>query len=157
MGFVLSSPTVKADRPLPARYTCDGSGVSPPLAWSGLPSGTVSLALLVEDLDVGASGACRAHWLVYNIPATIHALAEDAARRGLPARALTGTNDWGRTGYGGPCPLAGQHRYVHRLLAVDALLPDLKAPRRAALEAALAGHVVEEARLVATYSRPPTA
>ena len=152
--LMLSSPTVKAERPLPERYTCDGAGVSPPLAWSGLPPGTLSLVLLVEDLDEGvAAGGPRTHWIVYNIPATTHALAEDAARRGLPARALPGTNDWGTVGYGGPCPLSGRHRYVHRLLALDSVLPDLHAPRREVLEAAMAGHVLEDASLVATYAR----
>jgi Raf kinase inhibitor-like YbhB/YbcL family protein len=156
----LSSPALKPDQPIPERYTCDGDDVSPPLAWSGLPAGTQSLALLIEDPDAPDPAAPQTrwvHWIVYNIPATAHALAEDAARRGLPAGALTGTNDWGRTGYGGPCPPIGRHRYIHRLYALNRVLPDLSAPRRAALDAAMRNHVLAEATLTGTYARKPKA
>jgi len=153
----LRSPVVTPNGPIPGKYTCDGEDVSPPLAWSGLPAGTQSLALLIEDPHAPNPAAPKArwvHWIVYNIPATVHALAADAARRGLPLGALTGTNDWGRTGYGGPCPPTGRHHYIHRLYALDRVLPDLGAPRLTALEAAMKGRVLAEATLTGTYSRP---
>ncbi|HXQ64307.1 MAG TPA: YbhB/YbcL family Raf kinase inhibitor-like protein [Steroidobacteraceae bacterium] len=152
----LTSPAVKPNQPIPGRYTCDGEDVSPPLAWLGLPAGTQSLALMIEDADAADPAAPQtrwAYWIVYNIPATVHALAEDAARRGLPVGALTGTNDWGRTGYGGPCPPTGRHRYIHRLYALNRVLPDLRAPRRAGLEAAMRAHILGEATLTGTYIR----
>ena len=156
MTLVLTSKAFAADSEIPARYTCDGEDVSPPLAWIGLPPGTASLALIIEDPDAPDPAAPRTtwvHWIVYNIPPTSRAFGDDAARRGLPLGALTGRNDWGRTGYGGPCPPVGRHRYVHRLIALDTLLPDLKGPNRAVLEKALDGHVLEEARLIGRYAR----
>jgi Raf kinase inhibitor-like YbhB/YbcL family protein len=160
MTLAITSPAFSADGAIPKRYTCDGEDLSPPLAFTGLPAGTASLVLIIEDPDAPDPDAPRTiwvHWIVYNIPPTTRALAEDAARRGLPPGALAGRNDWDRTGYGGPCPPVGRHRYVHRLLALDVVLPDLKGPKRAALEQACAGHVLEAATLVARYARAPNA
>ena len=156
MTLAITSPAFAADGDIPARYTCDGEDCSPPLAFAGLPAGTASLALIIEDPDAPDPAAPRmtwVHWIVYDIPPTTRALAENAARRGLPPGARTGRNDWQRSGYGGPCPPVGRHRYVHRLLALDTVLPDLKGPTKAELERALAGHVLEEARLVGRYAR----
>jgi Raf kinase inhibitor-like YbhB/YbcL family protein len=156
MPLTLTSPAYAEDADIPARYTSDGEDLSPPLAFAGLPTGTASLALIIEDPDAPDPAAPQrtwVHWIVYNIPATTRALAENAARRGLPPGAHTGRNDWGRRGYGGPSPPIGRHRYVHRLLALDTLLEDLDGPDRAALERAIAGHVLEEARLTARYAR----
>jgi Raf kinase inhibitor-like YbhB/YbcL family protein len=156
MTLAITSPAFAAEGDIPARYTCDGDDLSPPLAFAGLPPGTASLALIIEDPDAPDPDAPRmtwVHWIVYDIPPTTRALAENAARRGLPPGALTGRNDWDRTGYGGPCPPIGRHRYIHRLLALETLLGDLKGPTKAELERALAGHVLEEARLVGRYAR----
>jgi len=156
MTLAITSPAFAADAAIPARYTGDGEDLSPPLAFAGLPAGTASLALIIEDPDAPDPAAPQmtwVHWIVYNIPATARAFAENAARRGLPPGARTGRNDWGRTAYGGPCPPTGCHRYVHRLLALDTVLPDLNGPTRAQLEAALTGHVLEEARLIGRYAR----
>ena len=156
MTLVLTSKVFAADGAIPARYTCDGEDLSPPLAWSGLPPGTASLALIIQDPDApdpAAPRTTRVHCVVYNNPPTTRAFGEDAARRGLPLGALCGRNDWGRTGYGGPCPPVGRHRYVHRLIALNVVLPDLKGPSKAALEQAFAGHVLEEAQLVGRYAR----
>jgi Raf kinase inhibitor-like YbhB/YbcL family protein len=156
MTLAITSPAFAAEGDIPARYTCDGEDLSPPLAFAGLPPGTASLALIIEDPDAPDPDAPRmtwVHWIVYDIPPTTRALAENAARRGLPPGALTGRNDWDRTGYGGPCPPIGRHRYIHRLLALETLLGDLKGPTKAELERALAGHVLEEARLVGRYAR----
>ena len=158
MTLAITSQAFGAGGDIPARYTCDGEDCSPPLSWTGLPAGTASLALIIEDPDAPDPAAPRTiwvHWVVYNIPPTTRAFGENAARRGLPPGALTGRNDWGRTGYGGPCPPTGRHRYVHRLLALDALLPDLKGPTKAALEKAIDGHVLAQAELVGHYARGP--
>jgi len=141
---------------IPPRYTCDGADVSPPLAWSGVPQGARSLALIVDDPDApdpAAPTMTWVHWLLYNIPAQAAGLGE--AARSLPAGTLEGLNDWKRTGYGGPCPPVGRHRYFFKLYALDTLLPDLRRPRKAALEKAMQGHVIATAELVGTYQKRP--
>jgi len=142
------------DGAIPQKFTCDGNDASPPLAWSGVPPGAKSLVLIVDDPDAPDPAAPRMtwmHWLLYNLPPGCNGLAEEA--RALPAGTLEGLNDWGRTGYGGPCPPIGRHRYFHRLYALDATLPDLHRPARAKLEAAMRGHVIAEAALVGTYQK----
>jgi hypothetical protein len=139
---------------IPSRYTCDGADLSPPLAWSGVPQGAKSLALIVEDPDAPDPAAPKmtwVHWVLYNIPARVAGLEE--AARSLPAGTLEGLNDWKRTGYGGPCPPVGRHRYFHKLYALDAMLPDLRQPSKAALEKAIQGHVIATAELVGTYQK----
>ena len=141
---------------IPSRYTCDGADLSPPLAWSGVPPGARSLALIADDPDAPDPAAPRmtwVHWVLYNIPAQAAGLGE--AARSLPAGTLGGLNDWKRTGYGGPCPPVGRHRYFFKLYALDTLLPDLRRPRKAALEKAMRGHVVATAELVGTYQKRP--
>jgi hypothetical protein len=143
---------------IPVRHTCDGANSSPPLAWSGVPAGARSLALIVDDPDAPDPKAPKrvwVHWLLYNIPPTLAALPEGGARSPLPAGAGEGLNDSGAPGYEGPCPPIGRHRYFHRLFALDAVLPDL-GPRatRHNLEAAMQGHVLDRAELMGTYQRP---
>ena len=139
---------------IPARHTCEGGDVSPPLAWSGAPAGTKSLALIVDDPDAPDPAAPQrtwVHWIVYALPAGSSGLPEGAGR--APPGAHDGRNDWGRSGYGGPCPPVGRHRYFHKLYALDAMLPDLGQPTKAALEKAMKGHVLAEAQLVGTYQK----
>jgi len=139
---------------IPARYTCDGKDLSPPLAWSGVPGGARSLALVIEDPDAPDPAAPKTtwvHWVLYDLPPDCGGLPE--AVRALPPGTLEGLNDWTRTGYGGPCPPVGRHRYFHRLYALDARLPDLHRPTRARLAAAMRGHLVAEAALVGTYAK----
>jgi Raf kinase inhibitor-like YbhB/YbcL family protein len=139
---------------IPAKYTCEGQDVSPPLSWSGVPANAKSLALVVEDPDAPDPEAPEmtwVHWVLYNLPRDCGGLPE--AVRALPAGTLEGLNDWKRTGYGGPCPPAGRHRYVHRLYALDAALPDLRRPPRARLAAAMHGHVIAQATLMGTYRK----
>ena len=138
---------------IPSKYTVDGENVSPPLSWSGVPDGTKSLALVVEDPD--APGNVWVHWIVYDIPPGAGGLAEGAGngKAPLPAGAKEGRNDWGRTGYGGPSPPSGRHRYFFVLYALDTVLPDLGAPTKAALERAMKGHVLAKTELVGTYQR----
>ena len=141
---------------IPRRYTCEGEDVSPPLAWSGAPAGTKTFALVVDDPDAPDPKAPRmtwVHWVLYDIPATATALAEGAKRAALPAGAREGKNDWRRTGYGGPCPPIGRHRYFHKLYALDAALGDLDTPAKAELERAMQGHVLAKAELIGTYQK----
>lgn len=150
----LSSTAFAHNGAIPPKYTCDGRDLSPPLAWSGVPPEAKSLALVVEDPDApdpAAPSMTWVHWVLYNIPPECDGLPE--AVRTLPAHALQGLNDWKRTGYGGPCPPVGRHRYFHRLYALDALLPDLRRPTRGKLQAAMKGHVIAEAALLGTYQK----
>ncbi|MCS6786647.1 MAG: YbhB/YbcL family Raf kinase inhibitor-like protein [Thiobacillaceae bacterium] len=139
---------------IPRLYTCDGRDISPPLDFAGVPAGAQSLALIVHDPDVPSPEAPRriwVHWVLYNLPPDCSGLAEAVAQ--LPAGTLEGRNDWGRTGYGGPCPPKGRHRYIHTLYALDCRLPDLGQPTKAQLEQAMQGHVLARAELVGTYQR----
>jgi Raf kinase inhibitor-like YbhB/YbcL family protein len=141
---------------IPQRYTCDGEDISPPLAWSDLPEGTKSLVLIVDDPDAPDPAAPKmtwVHWVLYNIPPDASGLQEAIAPSHLPPGTLEGINDWKRTGYGGPCPPIGRHRYFHKLYALDAVLPDLGKPTKAALEKAMEGHVISAVELIGTYER----
>jgi Raf kinase inhibitor-like YbhB/YbcL family protein len=139
---------------IPARYSCEGKDVSPPLAWTGQPPGTQSLVLIVDDPDAPDPAAPRmtwVHWVLYNLPPGSGGLPEDV--KTLPAGTREGRNDWQRTGYGGPCPPIGRHRYFHKLYALDMVLPDLKQPTKAQLEQVMQGHVLGRAELVGTYQK----
>jgi Raf kinase inhibitor-like YbhB/YbcL family protein len=156
MVLSISSAAFANDHPIPERFTCDGANVSPPLEWSGVPPQAKSLALIVEDPDAPDPQAPKTtwiHWILYNIPPNAPGLPEDLARHGVPAGALDGLNDWMKTGYGGPCPPVGRHRYFHRLYALSVLLPDLRRPRKAALVQAMQGNVLADAALVGRYAR----
>jgi hypothetical protein len=152
----LTSTAFGENQSIPKLYTCEGKDVSPPLAWSGVPANAKSLALIVDDPDAPDPAAPRmtwVHWVLYNIPASATGLAEGIAPGALPKGTLEGVNDWQRTGYGGPCPPIGRHRYFHKLYALDTALPDLKKPTKGALEQAMKGHIVTQAQLIATYEK----
>jgi Raf kinase inhibitor-like YbhB/YbcL family protein len=120
------------------------------------PAGPKSFALIVDDPDAPDPAAPKqvyVHWVLYNIPATTKDLAEGVNAARLPPGTRQGKNDWGRVGYGGPCPPIGRHRYFHKLYALDVVLPDLGDVTKAALERAMAGHVVGQAELVGTYQK----
>lgn len=156
LAFELKSAAFTASGEIPKTYTCDGRDVSPPLSWSGAPAGTKSFALVVDDPDAPDPAAPKmtwVHWVLYNIPAGTSGLAEAVKAKDLPPGTLAGTNDWKRTGYGGPCPPRGRHRYFHKLYALDLVLPDLHAPTRSALETAMEGHILAKAELIGTYQR----
>jgi Raf kinase inhibitor-like YbhB/YbcL family protein len=142
---------------IPLRFTCDGSDLSPPLQWRDVPAGTRSLALILEDPDAPDPKHPRqpfSHWVLYNIPPNTGSLEEAMANVDLLSTgAKLGVNDLHRPGYGGPCPSIGRHRYVHRLFALDTVLPDLAYPTRGALLDAMEGHVLAVAELVGTYQR----
>jgi Raf kinase inhibitor-like YbhB/YbcL family protein len=154
MSLTLSSSAFAHNDAIPRRYTCDGEDISPPLAWAGLPKGAQSLVLIVDDPDAPDPKAPKmrwVHWVLYNIPPDTTGLPEGVKQ--LPKGAREGLNDWKRTGYGGPCPPIGRHRYFHRLYALDRVLPDLGKPTRAQVEKAMQGHILEQAELVGTYQR----
>lgn len=141
---------------IPKRYTCEGEDLSPPLAWSGLPAGVSSLALVVDDPDAPDPAAPKmtwVHWVLYNLPPQTTHLDAGVAPSALPAGTMQGRNDWKRTGYGGPCPPVGRHRYFHKLYALDTLLPDMKQPTKDQLLKAIEGHVLAHAELVGTYQK----
>ncbi|MCC6526904.1 MAG: YbhB/YbcL family Raf kinase inhibitor-like protein [Polyangiaceae bacterium] len=153
MAFELHSPAFAPNGAIPTRHTCEGADVAPALGWSGAPAGTQSYALVVDDPDAPDPAAPKrtwVHWVVCDIPASVNGLPEGGA---LPAGARSGVNDWKRTGYGGPCPPIGRHRYFHKLYALDTLLAELAQPTKAALEHAMKGHVLAEAELVGTYQK----
>jgi len=156
VSLTLSSPAFEQLGGIPKRHTCDGEDLSPPLAWSGAPAGTKSLALVVDDPDAPDPAAPKmvwVHWVLYDLPASATSLAQGATAKTLPAGTREGLNDWKRTGWGGPCPPIGRHRYFHKLYALDIVLPDLHHPTRATLEKTMAGHVLAKAELVGTYQR----
>ncbi|MDO8991204.1 MAG: YbhB/YbcL family Raf kinase inhibitor-like protein [Sideroxyarcus sp.] len=156
MPFTLTSTSFLHNGALSARNTCDGKNVSPPLSWRGVPDKAKSLVLIVDDPDAPDPKAPRmtwVHWLLYNIPPNTHGLHEAVDTDALPPGTLQGTNDWHETGYGGPCPPTGNHRYYFKLFALDVVLPDLKSPTKVALEAAMKGHVIGRTELVGRYQR----
>jgi Raf kinase inhibitor-like YbhB/YbcL family protein len=156
MAATLRSPSFGPGGEIPAVHTCEGKDVSPALAWSGLPGGTRSLALIVDDPDAPDPKAPRmtwVHWVLYGIPPTATGLPEAVEARDLPPGTREGRNDWNRTGYGGPCPPIGRHRYFFKLYALDVTLPDLGTPTKAVLEKAMEGHVLARAELTGTYQK----
>lgn len=154
--FTLSSPAFEPDAPIPARHTCDGKDLSPALRWSDPPPGTQSFALIVDDPDAPDPAAPKriwVHWLRYNIPADARALGEGAGNHS-DAHAHEAITDDNSLGYHGPCPPIGRHRYFFRLHALDTMLPALgPKARRAELERAMQGRVLDTAVLMGTYAR----
>jgi hypothetical protein len=155
MKLEITSPAFEAGGEIPTRFTCEGEDVSPPLAWSGVPAGTQSLVLIVDDPDAPDPKAPRTtwvHWVLFDLPPGSGGLAEGAAAGALPEGTRVGRNDWKRRDYGGPCPPIGRHRYFHELYALDTKL-DLDAPDKAEVERAMEGHVLARAELVGTYEK----
>lgn len=150
----ITSPAFTDQGSIPRRYSCDGEDCSPALVFADVPLQAKSLVLVVDDPDAPDPNAPKmtwVHWLLYNMPPTTSGLSEDVQAKDLPPGTLEGVNDWKRTGYGGPCPPIGRHRYFHKLYALDAVLTNLNHPTKAKLEKAMAGHVLAEAVLVGTY------
>jgi len=147
----ITSPAYEDNQSLPSVYTCDGRNISPPLFFDALPVGTVSLALIVDDPDAlaGSADPGWVHWILYNIPPSVSGIDEDS----VPATAAQGLNDWSQTGYGGPCPPSGTHRYVFTLYALDIQLTFPDAPTKSQLISAMHNHVIDQARLIGLYAR----
>jgi Raf kinase inhibitor-like YbhB/YbcL family protein len=151
MPFRLESPAFAEGATIPKLHTCEGADLSPALEWSGEPEGTKSFALIVDDPD--APVGVWNHWLLWDIPASTRALAQ-GFKAGQAGE--SGTNDFGRLGYGGPCPPKGHgpHRYFFKLMALD--VPSLglrRGARRAELDRTLGGHVLAEAQRMGRYER----
>ena len=156
MALALTSTAFVHEGAIPATYTCQGRDIPVPLAWSGVPAGTRSLVLFVDVPDAPDPAAPKmtwVHWVLYNIPPGTDGLQEGVKSSELPKGTLEGRNDWGRTGYGGPCPPVGRHRYFFKLYALDVVLPDLGTPDKARLERAMQGHVLAKHELVGTYAK----
>ncbi len=151
MALDLSSPVIR-DEKIPQHYTCDGDNVSPPLEWSDIPAGASSLALVAEDHD--APGGTFTHWVLFNIPVNVRQLPEDVRHdETLPNGAHQGKNDFGRIGYGGPCPPGGSHRYYFRLYALDCRLDLEPGIDKKTLLAAMQGHILAETEIMGRYTR----
>lgn len=151
--FRLSSPQFKNGGPIPARNTCEGENLAPTLRWSAPPLGTESLALVVDDPDAPDPAAPKrvwVHWVVYDLPPKAGELAPGIA---LPEGARPGTSDFGETVWKGPCPPVGRHRYFFKLYALEVTLGDRGELSKAALQAAMKGHVLAQAELVGTYRK----
>jgi Raf kinase inhibitor-like YbhB/YbcL family protein len=156
MEFTLTSPAFTDGGGIPSLYSCDSDDISPPLVWEGAPPNTESFVLIVDDPDAPDPNAPKmtwVHWVLYNLPPNVSGLPEGVVGDGLPRGTKEGLNDWKRTGYGGPCPPIGRHRYFHKLYALDAVLPDLGNPTKTELETAMEGHVIAQAELIGTYQR----
>jgi Raf kinase inhibitor-like YbhB/YbcL family protein len=156
MNMQLSSSAFANNTDIPAIHTCEGRDQSPPLAWSAVAAGTKSLALIVDDPDAPDPAAPKmtwVHWVVYNLPPGITGLVAGASGSGLPPGTHEGLNDWQRSGYGGPCPPIGCHRYVFKLYALDITLPALKTPTKAGLEKAMQGHILAQSELVGLFRK----
>jgi len=156
MALTLKSSAFPHNGAIPRRYTCQGEDVSVPLAWSGAPPATKSFVLIVDDPDAPDPKAPRmtwVHWVLYSLPPTAMSLQDGISTGELPKGTLEGLNDWKRTGYGGPCPPIGRHRYFHKLYALGTLLPAMESATKSDLEQAMKGHVLERAELIGTYQK----
>jgi hypothetical protein len=155
-ALTLTSTAFAPNAAIPVEHTCEGADASPPLAWSGVPAKTASLVLIVDDPDAPDPAHPRTtwvHWVLFDIPPSATGLAKGVATSALPSGTKEGLNDWKSTGWRGPCPPVGRHRYVHKLYALDTTLERLDRPTKAALEKAMDGHVLEHAELVGTYEK----
>lgn len=151
MTLTITSSAFLEGQPIPAAYTCDGEGKSPPLAWTGAPAGTRSFALIMDDPD--APMGTFVHWVIYNLPSKAAGLPEAMPRDArLADGSAQGRNSGGRVGYTGPCPPGGTHRYFSKLYALDIVLDDFPAGKNELLKA-MDGHILAQGQLVGTYSR----
>lgn len=153
-SFELASTAFVQGGPIPPYYSCDGEDVSPPLLWGDPPTGTQSLALIMDDPD--APGGTWDHWILFNISPDLRALQEDLPARGKnkdPDAIFVGDNSWGRAEYGGPCPPSGTHRYFFKLYALDTTINLLPGATKQELQNAMDGHILAEDELIGTFSR----
>jgi Raf kinase inhibitor-like YbhB/YbcL family protein len=148
----LTSTAVKEGEAIPRGYTCDGANVSPPLEWTGVPKSAKTIAIIADDPD--APSGTFVHWVLFNLPAAGLGLIENTPQtETLNGGGVQGKNDFGKTGYGGPCPPSGTHRYFFKFYALDIELPLQAGATKDEVEKAMEGHVVAQAQLMGTYSR----
>jgi len=156
MTLTLSSTAFTNGGKIPSKYTCEGNDISPALEWTGAPDQTRSLALIVDDPDAPDPSAAKmtwVHWVLFNIPPDTTGLPEGVTSADLPHGTEEGMNDWKRTGYGGPCPPVGRHRYFHKLYALDTVIKGMDKASKATIEAAMVGHIIAETELIGTYEK----
>ena len=152
MEIKITSPAFEQGGLIPAKYTCDGADVSPPLQWAEVPDGTKSIALISDDPD--APMGTWVHWVLYNLPPETRELAENIPpEQTLPSGAEQGITDFGRVGYGGPCPPSGTHRYFFKIYALDAELELPANVGKRELIGAMQGHILAEGQLIGKYRR----
>jgi|WetSurMetagenome_2_1015567.scaffolds.fasta_scaffold197880_2 Raf kinase inhibitor-like YbhB/YbcL family protein len=152
MSINLTSTAFKHEGMIPSQYTCDGLDISPQLAWSNVPEGTKSFALICDDPDAPVGD--WVHWVLYNIPPATREIAEKITNaEKLPSGALHGKTDFNRYGYGGPCPPGGTHRYFFKLYALDSTLTFKEAATKKTLLEAMKGHILGQAELMGKYKR----
>jgi Raf kinase inhibitor-like YbhB/YbcL family protein len=151
-SMTIESAAFMQGKPIPEKYTCEGGDASPPMSWTNAPQGTKSFALIVDDPD--APAGLWVHWVLYNIPASTHALQAGIKKSEATSAGRQGVNDFKKIGYGGPCPPPGTpHRYFFKLYALDAQLPLRPRASKKDVEAAMQGHVLAPAQLIGTYQR----
>ena len=148
-SFELQSSAFAHESAIPAKYTCSGEDISPPLQWGDPPAGTQAFALIADDPD--APGGTWVHWVLYNLPAETRALAE--ATPDLADGGRHGQNSWGRNDYGGPCPPSGEHRYFFKLYALDTTLDLAAGARVERLLKAIEGHILAQAEVMGVYAK----
>ena len=159
MPLSIRSAAFEPNGPIPTRHTCEGDDLSPPLEWSGVPEGTESLVLIVDDPDAPDPAAPKmtyVHWVLHDLPPSATGLPEGVRADALPPGTREGQNDWKRRGWGGPCPPIGRHRYFFKLFALDTVLGPLGGAGGATkrdVETAMSGHVLAAAELVGTYEK----
>ena len=156
MALVITSTAFAPNGSMPIKYTCEDDDVSPALAWSGVPGNAKSLALIVDDPDAPDPKAPKmvyVHWVLYDLPPSSIGLAEGVTAAQLPKGTREGKSDFGKLGYGGPCPPSGTHRYYFKIFALDRELDLPPGTKRSQLDAALKGHVVAQGELMGRYSR----
>ena len=152
MTLSISSSAFQDRGPIPTEYTCDGEDISPPLAWTGVPAGTASLVLIVDDPD--APVGVWDHWIVFDIPPDLTGLPEAVpAGETLPDGGIHGSNSWNRMSYGGPCPPSGTHRYMFKLYALDTTLGLKPGANKKSVESAMQDHILAETQILGTYKK----
>ncbi len=152
MDFPLTSTAFANGAKIPAKYSCDGNDVSPPLQWSDPPQGARSFALICDDPD--APAGTWVHWVLYNVPADARTLPEAIPSNAeLADGSRQGKNSWGKLGYGGPCPPGGTHRYFFKLYALDTVLDLSSGANKAQVLKAMEGHILAQTELMGKYAR----
>lgn len=147
MSIQITSSAFNEGDKIPRVYTCDDKNISPPLEWTGIPSDTVSLALIMDDPD--APAGTWVHWVLYNLPPNLTEL-----EQGKSGGGVDGKNDFNRLGYGGPCPPKGSnHRYFIKVYALDTLLDLIPGATQAQVESAMRGHILTQGQLMGKYGR----
>jgi Raf kinase inhibitor-like YbhB/YbcL family protein len=152
MDIKITSSAFQEGGLIPAKYTCDGADISPPLQWDAVPEGTKSIALISDDPD--APMGTWVHWVLFNLPSETKELAENIPpQETLPNGARQGISDFGRIGYGGPCPPGGTHRYFFKIYALDTELNLTAGDNKGQLLKAMEGHILAQGQLIGKYKR----